>query len=82
MLSDDRTPNAISHTALIVAALTISELSVDGSFLGADFVSVKSVEVGEKARKSDRLIPHHCSDAKYPAVSSQLISLKARTKKA
>ncbi|MBE9228438.1 hypothetical protein IQ264_23755 [Phormidium sp. LEGE 05292] len=32
----------------------ISELSVDGSFLGADFVSVKSIEVGEKARKSDR----------------------------
>ncbi|MBE9229940.1 SAM-dependent methyltransferase [Phormidium sp. LEGE 05292] len=32
----------------------ISELSVDGSFLGADFVSVKSVEVGEKARQSDR----------------------------
>ncbi|HEY9300032.1 MAG TPA: SAM-dependent methyltransferase, partial [Phormidium sp.] len=33
---------------------TISDLSVDGSFLGADFVSVKSVEIGEKARKSDR----------------------------
>lgn len=33
---------------------TISELSVDGSFFAADFVSVKSVEVGEKARQSDR----------------------------
>jgi hypothetical protein len=33
---------------------TISDLSFDNSFLGADFVSVKSVEIGEKAKQSDR----------------------------
>ena len=33
---------------------TISDLSVTGSYLGADFVSVRSVEIGEAAREKDR----------------------------
>lgn len=33
---------------------TISELSVEGSYLGADFVSVQSVVAGKKAKETDR----------------------------
>ncbi|OKH39775.1 hypothetical protein NIES2119_05890 [[Phormidium ambiguum] IAM M-71] len=44
----------LPEIAVLKLLQTISELSVDGSFLAADFVSVKSVEIGEKARESDR----------------------------
>lgn len=33
---------------------TISELSVEGSYLGADFVSVQSVAAGKKAKETNR----------------------------
>jgi methyltransferase (TIGR00027 family) len=43
-------PEVVVHKLL----QTISNLSVAGSYLGADFVSLKSVEVAELAREEDR----------------------------
>lgn len=44
----------LPEIAVLKLLQTISDLSANCSFLGADFVSVKSVKIGEKARESDR----------------------------